>query len=71
MIQPYVNYSIVENFGPPPQEILQFDRVVPSTELLPITFPQFTAIDTIDVEHLAARVRNRLQTRRDQARTNG
>ena len=67
VIQPYVNYSIVENFGPPPQEILQFDRVVPSTELLPITFPQFTAIDTIDTWNiLRLGVRNRLQTRRDQ-----
>ena len=68
VIQPYVNYSIVENFGPPPQEILQFDRVVPSTELLPITFPQFTAIDTIDTWNiLRLGIRNRLQTRRDQS----
>jgi LPS-assembly protein len=68
VIQPYANYSFVENFGPSPQEIFQFDRVVPSTELLPITFPQFTAIDTIDTWNiLRLGVRNRLQTRRDQS----
>jgi LPS-assembly protein len=67
VIQPYMNYSLVENFGPSPTEILQFDRVVPSTELLPISFPQFTAIDTIDTWNiLRFGVRNRLQTRRDQ-----
>ncbi len=33
------NYSFVYNFGPSPQDILQFDRVVPSTQLLPLDFP--------------------------------
>ena len=67
VIQPYANYSLVENFGPSPQEILQFDRVVPSTELLPLSFPQFTAIDSIDSWNIVRLgVRNRLQTRRDQ-----
>ena len=67
VVQPYANYSLVGNFGPSPQEILQFDRVVPSTQLLPIEFPQFTAIDTIDTWNiLRLGVRNRLQTRRDQ-----
>jgi LPS-assembly protein len=67
VIQPYTNYSLVGNFGPSPEDILQFDRVVPSTQLLPIDFPQFTAIDTIDTWNiLRLGVRNRLQTRRDQ-----
>jgi len=67
VIQPYANYSLVENFGPSPQEILQFDRVVPSTELLPLSFPQFTGIDSIDTWNIVRLgVRNRLQTRRDQ-----
>ena len=38
VIQPYANYSLVGNFGPAPDEILQFDRVVPSTQLLPVDF---------------------------------
>lgn len=67
VVQPYVNYSLVYNMGPGPDEILQFDRVVPSTELLPLDFPQFTAIDTIDTWNIVRLgVRNRLQTRRDQ-----
>jgi hypothetical protein len=67
VVQPYANYSLVGNFGPSPEEILQFDRVVQSTQLLPLDFPQFTAIDTIDTWNiLRLGVRNRLQTRRDQ-----
>ena len=66
VVQPYTNYSLVGNFGPSPEDILQFDRVVPSTQLLPIEFPQFTAVDTIDTWNiLRLGVRNRLQTRRD------
>jgi hypothetical protein len=67
VIQPYINFSYVQNFGPAPDEILQFDRVVPSTQLLPLDFPQFTAVDSIDTWAIARfGIRNRLQTRRDQ-----
>jgi len=67
VIQPYTNLSYVNNFGPPADEILQFDRYVPSTQLLPLDFPQFTAIDSIDSWTIMRMgVRNRLQTRRDQ-----
>ncbi len=66
VIQPYINYSMVYNFGPPPHDVLQFDRVVPSTQLLPLDFPQFTAIDSIDTWNIMRLgVRNRLETRRD------
>lgn len=68
VMQPYANYSLVYNAGDSPDQILQFDRVVPSTQLLPITFPQFTATDTIDTWNiLRLGVRNRIQTRRDNA----
>lgn len=67
VIQPYMNYSYVYNAGPSPNEILQFDAVVPSTELLPLDFPQFTQIDSLDTWNIMRLgVRNRLQTRRDQ-----
>ena len=67
VIQPYMNYSLVSNFGDSPDKILPFDRVVPSTQLLPLEFPQFTAIDSIDTWNiLRLGVRNSLQTRRDQ-----
>lgn len=68
VIQPYINFSYVNNFGPPPDEILQFDRVVPSTQLLPLDFPQFTAVDSIDTWAIMRfGVRNRLLTRRNQS----
>jgi LPS-assembly protein len=66
IVQPFTNFSWVSNPGPNPEEILQFDRYVPSTQLRTIDFPQFTTIDSIDhwtVWRLG--VRNRLQTRRD------
>ncbi len=66
IVQPFTNFSWVSNPGANPEEILQFDRYVPSTQLRPIDFPQFTTIDSIDhwtVWRLG--VRNHLQTRRD------
>jgi LPS-assembly protein len=66
VIQPYANYAFVENAGLPPDEILQFDRLVPSVMLPSLNFPQFTAIDSIDSSNLLRLgVRNRLLTRRD------
>ena len=66
VVQPYVNYSGVYNFGPSPSDIYQFDRVVESTQLLPLNFPQFTAVDSIDTWNIVRLgVRQRLQTRRD------
>ncbi len=66
IIQPFTNFSYVSDGGVNPAEILQFDRFVPSTQLRPIDFPQFTSVDSIDrwtIWRLG--VRNRLQTRRD------
>lgn len=66
VIQPYFNYAWVENMGDPADQILQFDRVVPSTILPSLNFPQFTAIDGIDSSNLLRLgIRNRLHTRRD------
>lgn len=65
IVQPYTNLSLVYNAGISPDNILQFDRVVPSTQLLPIDFPEFTAIDSIDSwAILRLGTRQRLQTRR-------
>lgn len=66
IIQPFTNFSWVSDGGPDPQQILQFDRYEPSTQLRPIDFPQFTSIDSIDHWTVwRVGVRNRLQTRRD------
>jgi hypothetical protein len=54
------------NSSKSPNEILQFDRLVPSDQLPNFTFPQFTGIDSIStwtVVRMGAH--NRLQTRRD------
>ena len=66
IIQPYVDVSFIEDFGQGSRKLLQFDRLLPTTQLSPIDFPQFNSIDTID-ETSAVRmgVRNRLQTKRD------
>jgi LPS-assembly protein len=66
VIQPFVNFSWVSTSANDPASILQFDRYQPSTQLLPIDFPQFTTIDSIDNwTILRVGVRNRLLTRRD------
>ena len=66
VVQPYLNYSGVYNMGPSPSNIYQFDRVVESTQLLPLNFPQFTAVDSIDSWNIVRLgLRQRLQTRRD------
>ena len=71
IIQPFVNFSYVTGDNDDPAEILQFDRYIPSTQLRPIDFPQFTSIDSIDNWRIARLgVRNRLQTRRDDTTIN-
>ena len=66
VIQPYMDFQYVEDFGYGSRRFLQFDRLLPTTQLQPLDFPQFTSIDSID-ENTAVRVgiRNRFQTKRD------
>ena len=66
IIQPYTDFEEIEDFGYGSRKLLQFDRLLPTTQLQPIDFPQFNSVDTID-EQTAVRlgVRNRLQTKRD------
>ena len=66
VVEPYVNYSGVNNMGPSPEKIYQFDRVTQTSLLPAIEFPQFTAIDSIDSWSITRfGVSQRLQTRRD------
>ena len=65
VVQPYLNASYVYT-NETPEQILQFDRYTRSTQLPPIDFPQFNAIDSLDNWSLVRLgVRNSLQTRRD------
>jgi lipopolysaccharide assembly outer membrane protein LptD (OstA) len=81
VFQPYGNLSYVYAGGPNVNQVFQFDRYIPngpnnltksgyqpsSTQLQPLNFPQFAAIDTIDTwTIMRIGVRNRLQTRRDE-----
>jgi LPS-assembly protein len=53
------------------RDLLQFDRIQRSTQLPPIDFPAFNMIDSIaDWNILRLGLRNRLQTRRDNATFN-
>lgn len=71
IVQPFVNLSWVGGNNLDPAEILQFDRYIPSTQLRPIDFPQFTSIDSLANWSIARiGVRNRLQTRRDDTTIN-
>lgn len=80
IFQPYANLSGVYAGGPNVNQVMQFDRYMPnnpnnttisgyqpsSTQLQPLNFPQFNAIDTIDTwAIMRVGVRNKLQTRRD------
>ena len=66
VFQPFANYAYVNNAGLASDQILQFDRVVPSAQLPSLNFPQFNMIDGIDTSNLLRLgVRNRLVTRRD------
>ena len=65
VLQPYNDLSFVKT-GKNPEGLLQFDRLNPTTELPPITFPQFTTLDAIPNWTIwRFGVRNTLQTRRD------
>jgi lipopolysaccharide assembly outer membrane protein LptD (OstA) len=65
IIQPYADASFVYT-NRNPEEIYQFDRYVPSTQVPPIDFPQFNAVDSLDNWSIVRLgVRNRFQTRRD------
>ncbi|PYJ29380.1 MAG: hypothetical protein DMF24_00675 [Verrucomicrobia bacterium] len=68
VIQPFTNFSYVDVNGANPTAILGFDRYQPSTQLRAMDFPQFTSIDSIDDWTVwRVGVRNRLETRRDDA----
>ena len=70
VVQPYTDLSFVKT-GESPDGILQFDRLTPTTELPPITFPQFTTLDAIPNWTIwRFGVRNTLQTRRDDSTYN-
>jgi LPS-assembly protein len=66
IIEPSVNYIFVPRPNAPPSQLPQFDYELPSLRLLPLEYPEYNSIDSIDSENvLRFGLRNQLQTKRD------
>ncbi|MGZ4974779.1 MAG: LPS-assembly protein LptD, partial [Limisphaerales bacterium] len=66
IIEPSVNYVFVPSPTTPPGQLPQFDYQVPSLRLLPIDYPEYNSIDSIDSQNvLRLTLRNKLQTKRE------
>jgi LPS-assembly protein len=65
IIEPSVNYVFVPSPSKAPLELPQFDTEIPSLRLIPIDFPDYNAVDSIDSQNvLRLGLRNKLQTKR-------
>jgi len=66
IIEPSVNYVWVPEPDARPFEIPRFDDTSPTYRLLPIEFPDYNSIDSIDTQNvLRFGLRNKVQTKRD------
>ncbi len=66
VIEPSANYVYVPNPSTPPSQLPQFDSALPSLQLLPVEFPDYNNIDSVDSENvIRLGLRNTLQTKRD------
>jgi hypothetical protein len=66
IIEPSVNYVYVPRPSTAPAQLPQFDSALPSLQLLPVEFPDYNNIDSVDSENVVRLgVRNTLQTKRD------
>jgi LPS-assembly protein len=66
IIQPSANYVYVPTPNYEPAELPQFDRELPSLRLLPLEFPEYNAIDSIDSQSvIRLGLANKLQTKRN------
>jgi len=65
MVEPSFNYTWVPEPNVLPERLPQFDYQLPTTQLLPIQFPDYNSIDSIASQNvLRLGLRNRLQTKR-------
>ena len=66
ILEPSVNYAFTPEPNAVPLELPQFDTEIPSLRPLPVQFPDYNSIDSIDSQNtLRLGVRNKLQTKRD------
>ncbi len=65
IVQPSINYVYVPRPSVTPARLPQFDYELPSAQLLPVTFPDYNSIDSIDSQNvLRFGLENKLQTKR-------
>ncbi len=65
IIEPSVNYAYTPEPNARPLDLPQFDTQLPSLRLLPLTYPDFNSIDSVDSQNaMRLGVRNKLQTKR-------
>jgi len=68
IIEPSANYVFVPDPSTPPAKLPQFDGEQPSLMELPVMFPDYNNIDSIDTQNVIRfGLRNTLQTKRDGA----
>lgn len=66
ILEPSVNYAYTPEPDARPLELPQFDTELPTLRPLPVTYPDFNSIDSIDSQNvLRLGVRNKIQTKRD------
>jgi lipopolysaccharide assembly outer membrane protein LptD (OstA) len=66
IIEPSANYVYVPRPSVTPDQLPQFDYELPSLRQLPIDFPDYNAIDSVDSQNtIRWGLRNKLQTKRD------
>jgi lipopolysaccharide assembly outer membrane protein LptD (OstA) len=66
ILEPSINYVFVPDPDDRPRSLPQFDRELPSSRLLPIDFPDYNSIDSIDSQQtIRFGLRNKLQTKRE------
>jgi len=66
IFEPSLNYVFVPSPGHSTNDLPQFDYDLPTLRLLPIEFPDYNAIDSIDSQNvLRLGMRNKLQTKRN------
>jgi LPS-assembly protein len=65
IVEPSVNYVYVPRPNENPDRLPQFDYQLPSLRLLPIDFPEYNSVDSIDSQNvMRLGLRNKLQTKR-------
>lgn len=65
IIEPSFNYVFVPDPSVEPKKLPQFDRELPSFRLLPIDYPDYNAIDSVDTQNVVRLgLRNKVQTKR-------